>query len=43
MKSRRCPRYWPISAAPAIGTARNRLSSQKPAWSELAIADNHGT
>src|SRR3954467_15226696 len=27
---------------PAIGTARNNASSQKPAWNEFATADNHG-
>ena len=42
MKSLRWPRRSPMSAAPAIGTARNSASSQKPAWNELAIADSHG-
>ena len=41
-KRRRWPKRSPISAAPAIGTARNSASSQKPAWKELAIAESHG-
>ena len=40
--SRRLPKRSPISAAPASGTARNRHSSQNPAWNELAIAESQG-
>ena len=34
------PKYSPIKAAPARGTARNKHSSQKPAPNEIAIEVN---
>src|SRR3990172_101298 len=40
---RRLPNRSPMRAAPASGTARKSDSSQKPAWNELAIAENHHT
>src|SRR5438874_99170 len=43
IQSRRLPSRSPMRAAPAIGTARNIDSSQKPAWNERAMAVNHGT
>ena len=42
IQGRRPPKWSPMSAAPASGTARNSASSQKPAWSDGAIAASHG-